>query len=66
MAGDGAYFSGGRLGLSRPKPDRWGEMCLMTVGRRSGKERSAILDYYEDGTNLVTIAVNCWSDDEPA
>jgi F420H(2)-dependent quinone reductase len=38
----------------------------MTVGRRSGKERSAILGYYEDGTNLVTIAVNGWSDHEPA
>lgn len=59
-------LSGGRLGLSRPKPDHWGEMCLLTVGRRSGKQRSAILGYYEDGRNLVTIAVNGWSDEEPA
>ena len=46
-------LSGGRLGLSHPKSDRWGEMCLMTVGRRSGRERSAILGYLEDGANLV-------------
>ena len=59
-------LSGGRLGLSRPKPDRWGTMCLTTVGRRTGKKRNAILGYYEDGTNLVTIAVNGWSDKEPA
>lgn len=38
----------------------------MTLGRRTGKERSAILGYYEDGANLVTIAVNGWSDREPA
>lgn len=59
-------LSGGRLGLSDPKSDRWGEMCLATIGRRSGKERSAILGYYEDGPNLVTIVVNGWSDAEPA
>ena len=41
-------------------------MYLVTVGRRTGKARSAILGYYEDGTNLVTIAVNGWSDKEPA
>lgn len=41
-------------------------MCLTTVGRRTGKKRNAILGYYEDGTNLVTIAVNGWSDKEPA
>ena len=59
-------LSGGRLGLSRPKSDRWGEMCLMTVGRRSGKQRSAILGYLEDGRNLTTLTVNGWSDHEPA
>ena len=59
-------LSGGRLGISRPSPDRWGQVCLMSVGRRSGKERSAILGYHEDGANLVTIALNGWSDAEPA
>ena len=59
-------LTGGRLGLSRPKPDHWGTMCLTTLGRRTGNERSAILGYYEDGPNLVALAVNAWVDAEPA
>ena len=56
----------GRIGLWRPKPNRWGTMRLSTVGRRSGRTRIAILGYYEDGPNLVTMAMNGWSDGEPA
>jgi len=41
-------------------------MRLTTVGRRTGKERSAILGYYEDGPNLVTLAMNGWAPAEPA
>ena len=41
-------------------------MRLTTVGRRSGKKRSAILGYYEDGPNLVTMAMNGWGEAEPA
>lgn len=41
-------------------------MRLTTVGRRSCKERAAILGYYEDGPNLVTMAMNGWSEGEPA
>jgi deazaflavin-dependent oxidoreductase (nitroreductase family) len=41
-------------------------MRLKTIGRRSGRERSAILGYYEDGPNLVTMAMNGWADGEPA
>lgn len=59
-------LTGGRLGLSRPKPDRWGTMCLTTVGRRTGKERAAMLGYFEDGPNLVALAVNGWADADPA
>ncbi|MBA2556036.1 MAG: hypothetical protein H0V12_01620 [Chloroflexi bacterium] len=54
-------LTGGRKGLWRPKPNRWGTMRLTTVGRRSGKDRSAILGYYEDGPNLVTMAMNGWA-----
>ena len=54
------------MGLWPPKPNRWGTMRLSTTGRRSGKERSAILGYYEDGPNLVTMAMNGWKDAEPA
>ncbi|MDQ2933429.1 MAG: nitroreductase family deazaflavin-dependent oxidoreductase [Chloroflexota bacterium] len=59
-------FSGGRRGLWQPKPGRWGTMRLTTIGRRSGTARSAILGYYEDGPNLVTMAMNGWADPEPA
>jgi deazaflavin-dependent oxidoreductase (nitroreductase family) len=41
-------------------------MRLTTTGRRTGQERSVILGYYEDGPNLVTLAMNGWADAEPA
>jgi len=41
-------------------------MRLTTVGRRSGTARSVILGYYEDGPNLVTMAMNGWAEAEPA
>jgi deazaflavin-dependent oxidoreductase (nitroreductase family) len=59
-------ISRGRIGLWRPKPGRWGAMRLTTIGRRSGSERSVILGYFEDGPNLVTMAMNGWSDGHPA
>ena len=59
-------ITGGRRGLWRPKPGKWGTMRLTTIGRRTGKERIAILGYYEDGPNLVTLAMNGWAEGEPA
>jgi deazaflavin-dependent oxidoreductase (nitroreductase family) len=59
-------LTGGRMGLRRQTPKRWGMMRLKTVGRRSGVERHAILGYYEDGPNLVTMAMNGWGEAEPA
>jgi deazaflavin-dependent oxidoreductase (nitroreductase family) len=59
-------ITGGRRGLWEPKPGKWGTMRLTTVGRRSGKERVAILGYYEDGPDLVTLAMNGWAAAEPA
>ena len=59
-------LSGGRRGLWLVRPGRWGTMRLTTVGRRTGKKRSAILGYYEDGPNLVTMAMNGWGAPEPA
>ena len=56
----------GRIGLWRPKPGRWGAMRLTTIGRRSGQQRSVILGYFEDEANLVTMAMNGWSEGEPA
>jgi deazaflavin-dependent oxidoreductase (nitroreductase family) len=58
--------TGGRLGLRRATADRWGMLRLRTVGRRSGEERTAILGYFEDGPDLVTLAMNGWADAEPA
>jgi deazaflavin-dependent oxidoreductase (nitroreductase family) len=58
--------TGGRLGLQRPRPDRWGSLRLHTVGRRSGQERVAILAYMEDGSDLVLIAMNGWDPADPA
>lgn len=59
-------LTGGRRGLWRPKPDRWGTMLLHSVGRKTGRPREAILGYYEDGPNLVTLAMNGWGAPEPA
>ena len=59
-------LTGGRLGLRRQSAKAWGMMRLTTIGRHSGKERQAILGYFEDGPNLVTMAMNGWGDAEPA
>ena len=56
----------GRLGLRRSTPTGWGMLRLRTIGRRTGDERSAILGYYEDGPNLVTLAMNGWAPGEPS
>ncbi len=58
--------TGGRFGLRRAKANRWGLMHLTTTGRRTGQERSVIICYFEDGPNLVSMAMNGWADDEPA
>jgi deazaflavin-dependent oxidoreductase (nitroreductase family) len=60
-------LTGGRFGLKQPEAgERFGFMRLHTVGRRSGKARVAIIGYYEDGPNLVTLAMNGWGQAEPA
>ena len=60
-------FTGGRRGLWRPKAGaKFGTMRLTTLGRRSGQPRVAIVGHYEDGENLVTLAMNGWADAEPA
>jgi F420H(2)-dependent quinone reductase len=56
----------GRFGLRTATPERWGMLRLRTIGRRTGTERAAILGYFEDGPNLVTMAMNGWADPEPA
>jgi F420H(2)-dependent quinone reductase len=58
--------SGGRRGLWAPRPGKWGALRLTTTGRRSGEPRSVILGYFEDGPNLVSMAMNGWGEAEPA
>ena len=48
-------FSGGRLGLTSPRPGKYGMLRLKTIGRRSGKHHSVILAYYKDGPNAVVV-----------
>jgi deazaflavin-dependent oxidoreductase (nitroreductase family) len=60
-------ITGGRFGLKQPEAgSRFGMMRLASVGRRSGKPRIAIVGYYEDGPNLVTLAMNGWGRSDPA
>ena len=59
-------ISGGRFGLRRPKPGKWGTARLTTTGRRSRQERSVMIGYFEEGPTLVTMAMNGWGEGEPA
>jgi deazaflavin-dependent oxidoreductase (nitroreductase family) len=59
-------FSGGHLGLWLPKPGKWGALRLTTVGRRTGRERTVIIAYLEDGPTLFGLAMNGWGAPEPA
>jgi deazaflavin-dependent oxidoreductase (nitroreductase family) len=56
----------GRLGLWRPKPGRWGVLRLSTIGRRTARPRAVLVGYFEDGDNLITLAMNGWGEAEPA
>lgn len=63
----GTYrVTGGRIGLWPARGNRWGALCLTTTGRRTGRQRSVIVGYVEDGPNLVTMAMNGWGAGEPA
>ncbi len=58
--------SGGRLGLRRPKPTSYGLMAVTTKGRRTGRDRRVMLAYFEEGPDLVTLAMNGWGAAEPS
>ena len=58
--------TGARLGLWRPKRDGWGALWLTTVGRRTGRPRQVLVGYFEDGDNLIAMAMNGWGAPEPA
>ncbi|WP_203909278.1 nitroreductase family deazaflavin-dependent oxidoreductase [Rhizocola hellebori] len=54
------------MALWRPKAHRWGTLRLTTVGRRTARERSVIIAYFEDGPDLIAMAMNGWAAGEPA
>ena len=39
---------------------------LTTTGRRSGKKRSVIVSYVDNGPDLVLVAMNGWAAADPA
>jgi F420H(2)-dependent quinone reductase len=56
----------GRMGLWAPRSGRWGALRLTTTGRRTGQPRSVIVGYFEDGDDLVSMAMNGWGEGDPA
>lgn len=58
-------LTGRRAGLRRPKAGGWGVLALTTIGRRSGRERRVMVGYFDDGSDLVTMAMNGWGEGEP-
>ena len=59
-------ISGGRFLWTPANKRGWGAMRLTTTGRRSGRDRSVIVGYLEDGPNLVVVAMNGWDEGHPA
>lgn len=52
--------------MRRPTSDDEGMLRLRTVGRRPGAEHFAILGYFEEGSDLATMAMNGLGEPEPA
>jgi F420H(2)-dependent quinone reductase len=59
-------LSGGRFLWTPANKRGWGALRLTTVGRKSGRERSVILGYLDDGPNLTVLAMNGWGEGHPA
>ncbi len=59
-------LSGGHFLWTAASKRGWGALHLTTTGRRTGRERSVIIGYLEDGDDLVTMAMNGWSEGHPA
>jgi F420H(2)-dependent quinone reductase len=59
-------ISGGRFLWTPANKRGWGALRLTTVGRTSGQERSVIVGYLEDGSDLVALAMNGWDEGHPA
>jgi deazaflavin-dependent oxidoreductase (nitroreductase family) len=59
-------LSGGRFLWTPASKRGWGAMRLTTTGRRTGRPRTVIVGYLEDGSDLVVLAMNGWDEGHPA
>jgi deazaflavin-dependent oxidoreductase (nitroreductase family) len=59
-------LSGGRFLWTPANKRGWGAMRLTTTGWRTGRDRTVIIGYLEDGANLVALAMNGWDEGHPA
>jgi deazaflavin-dependent oxidoreductase (nitroreductase family) len=59
-------LSGGGFLWTTSSKRGWGALYLTTVGRKSGRDRSVIIGYLEDGPNLILLAMNGWEEGHPA
>jgi deazaflavin-dependent oxidoreductase (nitroreductase family) len=59
-------WSGGRFLWTPASKRGWGALRLTTQGRRSGRPRTVIVGYLEDGPDLVVLAMNGWDEGHPA
>jgi F420H(2)-dependent quinone reductase len=59
-------LTGGRFLWTTSSKRGWGALCLTTVGRKSGQERSVIIGYVEGGPNLLVHAMNGWDEGHPS
>jgi deazaflavin-dependent oxidoreductase (nitroreductase family) len=59
-------LSGGRFLWTTSNKRGWGALRLTTIGRTSGRERSVIVGYLDDGPNLVVLAMNGWDEGHPS
>ena len=58
--------SGGRFLWTPASKRKWGALALVTTGWRSGRDRTVILGYIEEGPDLVVLAMNGWDHGHPA
>ncbi|MFZ6003386.1 MAG: nitroreductase/quinone reductase family protein [Actinomycetota bacterium] len=59
-------LSGGRFLWTSASKRGWGALALETTGWKSGRQRTVIVGYIEDGPNLITLAMNGWDEGHPA
>jgi len=59
-------LSGGRFLWTPASKRGWGALRLTTTGRKSGRDRSVIVGYLEDGPDIITLAMNGWDEGHPS